>query len=68
MRVVSLDELAALTTQELEAVIRDTENPIDVRRRARKRWNEIMKTPLRDQLDQTLLLTPQLTESARFDD
>jgi hypothetical protein len=67
MSVVSVDELAALSKEELEAVVRNVENPIDVRRLARTRLNAIWNIQPHAELYQTVLIVPDVLESADED-
>ncbi len=68
MRIATLDQLATLSADELKAVIQNVENPVEVRRLARKRWNEIMKTQPRAQLYQTTLVSPDVPRSPTDED
>jgi hypothetical protein len=63
MPVVSIDEFAWYSKLQLEAVVRNIENPIDVRRMARKRLNEIMNTQPHAELYQTVLIVPNRSEA-----
>jgi hypothetical protein len=58
MTIVALDQLETLSKDELIAVMMDTNNTPDVRREARERWHELMRTMHRDRSDETVFITP----------
>ncbi len=66
--MTSIDALTTLSKEELEAVIRDVENPIEVRRMARKYLNVITNTQPDAQRYQTVLIVPKLAEAASEDE
>jgi len=60
MPIIPIDELERLSKSQLESVLRDFENPIEVRRKARKYLNELMNTQPHAELYQTVLIVPTL--------
>ncbi len=68
MHTVSIEDLATLSADELNAVVRDEDNPIEVRRKARKRWRELIDAQPKAALDKTIIITPDLSRSPLDED
>ena len=63
MYVDSIDDLATLSADELNAVVRNEDNSIEVRRTARQMWRALIESLPKAALDKTIVITPDLSRS-----
>jgi hypothetical protein len=68
MHVDSLEDLAMLSLDELNAVVSDEGNTIELRRIARELWRELIDSRPKAELDKTVIITPDLSRSIVDDD
>jgi len=68
MNIESINDLATLSADELNAVVQDDGNPIEIRRKAREIWRALIDAQPKSHQDKTIVITPDLSRSPINDD